>query len=189
MNPQEARRLLEALVFASPEPLSPKRATEVTGLDAATVTSLLRRVQDEYAARGSGLVLEEVAGGWRLATAPDFAVFVARLGRAPRQASLSPAALETLAIVAYRQPVTRAEVEEIRGVHADSALHTLEERGLIREVGRREGLGRPVEYGTTEVFLSAFGLRSLAELPALPDPASLPGGVADGDSPAGGEGE
>ncbi len=106
-----------------------------------------------------------------MVTAPDLAGWVARLGRAPRQAPLSPAALETLAIVAYRQPVTRAEIEAVRGVHSDSALRTLEERGLVRETGRRETLGRPVEYGTTAGFLAAFGLRGLEELPPLPEGA------------------
>lgn len=174
MNPQEALRLLEALVFASRDPLTPKVAAQVTGLDPATVSNLLRRLADEYGSRKAGVALEEVAGGWRMVTAPDLADAVARLGRAPRQASLSPAALETLAIVAYRQPVTKAEVEEIRGVHSDSALSTLEERGLIRETGRRAGVGRPVEYGTTDAFLCAFGLRSLADLPALADPDTDP---------------
>ncbi|HHW13850.1 MAG TPA: SMC-Scp complex subunit ScpB [Firmicutes bacterium] len=168
MNPQEALRILEALIFAAPEPLSAKEAGALLGLDSAEVKRLLHRLRDDYAARGGGLVVEEAAGGWRIVTAPELGEWVARLGRAPRQAPLSPAALETLAIVAYRQPVTRAEIEAIRGVHSESALHTLEERGLIREVGRREGLGRPVEYGTTEGFLSAFGLRNLEELPPLP---------------------
>lgn len=173
MNPKEACRLLEALVFASVGPLTTKAAREVTGLDAETVTHLMHSLRDDYLARRSGLVIEEVAGGWRLATAPDLAEAVTRLGRTPRQAPLSPAALETLAVVAYQQPATRAEVEAIRGVHSDSALRTLEERGLIREVGRREGLGRPVEYGTTEAFLTAFSLRSLSDLPPLPEiPAS-----------------
>ncbi|MDI6871307.1 MAG: SMC-Scp complex subunit ScpB [Bacillota bacterium] len=176
MKPQEALRMLEALVFAAPEPLRIKEAAEIVGLDTATTANLLRRLCDEYAARGAGLVLEEVAGGWRMVTAPDLAEAVARLGRSPRQGPLSPAALETLAIVAYRQPVTRAEVEAIRGVHSESALRTLEERGLIREVGRREGLGRPLEYGTTDAFLAAFGLRSLAELPPLPEPVLPPEG-------------
>lgn len=168
MRPQEARRALEALVFASPEPLSPKQAGEILGLDATTITHLLRTLQDEYTARGTGVLFEEAAGGWRMVTAPDLAEVIAALNRPSRQAPLSAAALETLAIVAYRQPVTRAELEAVRGVHSESALRTLEERGLIRELGRRDGLGRPVEYGTTAGFLAAFGLRSLAELPPLP---------------------
>lgn len=176
MNPQEALRLLEALVFASAEPLTVRAAAEAGGLDQTTIGSLLRRLRDDYAARGSGLELVEVGGGWRFVTAPDLAPEIARLGRAPRQATLSPAALESLAIVAYRQPVTRAEMEAVRGVNSESALRTLEERGLIREVGRREGLGRPVQYGTTEGFLVAFGLRSLVELPPLPEPAPPPQG-------------
>jgi segregation and condensation protein B len=161
---------LEALVFASPAPLTTKEAAALLGLDPATAGNLLRRLQDEHAARGSGLAVEEVAGGWRMVTTPDLSALIARLGRAPRQGTLSPAALETLAIIAYRQPATRAEVEAIRGVNSESALRTLEERGLLRELGRREGLGRPVEYGTTEGFLAGFGLRSLAELPPLPEP-------------------
>ncbi|MGE5552634.1 MAG: SMC-Scp complex subunit ScpB [Betaproteobacteria bacterium] len=170
LNLREAVRILEALVFAAPQPLSVKAAAAIVGLDASTVANLLHRLRDEYATRGAGLILEEVAGGWRMVTAPDLAEMVARLGRVPRQAPLSPAALETLAIIAYRQPVTRAEVEAIRGVSSESALRTLEDRGLIRQVGRREGLGRPVEFGTTEAFLAAFGLQSLADLPPLPEP-------------------
>jgi segregation and condensation protein B len=168
VNPQEALRILEALVFASPDPLTPKAAAEATDLDPETVAHLLRRLADDYQTRGAGLVLEEAAGGWRLVTAPDLSAWVLRLGRTPRQAPLSPAALEVLAIVAYRQPVTRAEIEALRGVNSDRALRTLEERLLVREVGRRDTLGRPVEYGTTDAFLLAFGLRNLGELPPLP---------------------
>jgi segregation and condensation protein B len=120
-----------------------------------------------YEARGSGLALREVAGGWRLFTHPDVAPFVEHFVRSSRHARLTKAALETLAIVAYKQPVTRHQVTSIRGVDSDGVLRALAERGLVTEVGRDDGPGRAVLFGTTSEFLEKLGLASLADLPAI----------------------
>jgi segregation and condensation protein B len=130
----------------------------------------------------SGLQLIEVGGGYRLCTRPEYGRYVERL-REPRHFRLSQAALETLAIVAYRQPVTRPEIEAIRGVSADSAVSTLIERGLIRECGQKQAPGRPMMYGTTELFLLQFGLNRLTDLPPIEFPSALPGVIADEDAP------
>ncbi|WP_341479003.1 SMC-Scp complex subunit ScpB [Heliobacterium chlorum] len=159
-------RVLEALLFVSSDPVPLDTLAEVTGLSAEEVRKLLNDLAAEYAEQGRGWQLEEVAGGFRLSTRPDFAPYIERLLRAPQQ-GLSTAALETLAIIAYNQPVTRLEVEQIRGVKSERSLATLLGKGLIQEVGRKDALGRPILYGTTEQFLRHFGLRNLEELPRL----------------------
>ncbi|MDI3281392.1 MAG: SMC-Scp complex subunit ScpB [Bacillota bacterium] len=167
MNPSEARAILEALIFAAVEPLPVEKAARILGLDEATVRRLAEQIKADCQAPDRGLTLEEVAGGLQLVTKPQYAPYLAQLGRADRPTALTPAALETLAIIAYRQPVSKAEIEEIRGVRVEGVLHNLEERGFIVEVGRKDAPGRPILYGTTELFLKAFGLRSLADLPPL----------------------
>ena len=119
---------------------------------------------------GRGISLREVAGGWRLATDPQCREDVERY-LLPPKTHMSQASLETLSIIAYLQPVTRAEIESLRGVNVDGVMQTLEERRLIKELGRKDTVGRPIIYGTTDLFLEAFGLRALDELPALPDGA------------------
>ncbi|MGZ4132113.1 MAG: SMC-Scp complex subunit ScpB, partial [Actinomycetota bacterium] len=136
-------------------------------LDRRTVESMCDRLQAGLEERGSGLVLRNVAGGWRLFTHPDAQPVVERFVLSSRQARLTKAALETLAIVAYKQPVTRHQVSGIRGVNSDGVLRALIDRGLIEEAGREEGPGRPVLYGTTPTFLERLGLPSLAALPSL----------------------
>jgi segregation and condensation protein B len=159
----EELRILEALLFAAEEPLDEKTlaARLPAGLD---VHALLTQLQQDYAARGVNLV--RVAGKWALRTAGDLAWLLTREAVVPRK--LSRAAIETLAIVAYHQPVTRAEIEEIRGVTTSKGtLDVLLETGWIRLRGRRKAPGRPVTYGTTEAFLSHFGLDALGDLPGL----------------------
>lgn len=174
---------LEAILFAAPEPLAPDQLAQVLGVEAPLVQAALRRLAEHYDGGGHGIELQRVGGGYRLVTRPRFAPYVARLNR-PRRVVLSHAALETLAIVAYRQPVTRAEIEALRGVGSESPLATLLEHGLVQEVGRKEAPGRPILYGTTRRFLEYLGLNDLAELPPLPEepPAALPeeGGGRDG---------
>ncbi|GIW39625.1 MAG: segregation and condensation protein B [Candidatus Binatia bacterium] len=160
------RSVVESLLFASPEPLSDRRLAELTGESASSVRRVLRELASEYAEAGRGIRLEEVAGGFQLRTAPENAAWVRALFR-ERPRRLGRAALETLAIVAYRQPITRAEIEEIRGVDVEGVLAGLVERGLVRICGRKETVGRPLLYGTTDAFLEQFGLRSLADLPPL----------------------
>ena len=169
-------RALEALFFVSDEPLTASVLAQALELDRRAVESLCDRLQGELEDRGSGLVLRNVAGGWRLYTHPDTAPVVEQFVLSSRQARLTKAALETLAIVAYKQPVTRHQISAIRGVNSDGVLRALSDRGLIEEAGREETPGRPVLFGTTPGFLERLGLPSLASLPSL---APLLGADAD----------
>ena len=183
--------ILEAILFVSGEPLSVDRMLgAVDGVDRAELTSALRALQADYAAEGRGLQLVEVAGGFQIATRPDCAPWIKRLERAKEGARLSRSAMETLAIVAYKQPVVRAEIEQLRGVDTAAVLKTLLERRLVRIVGRKDAPGRPIMYGTTRQFLQAFGLKDLSDLPALRDikelkeaePFTLPNLDVDADA-------
>lgn len=160
-------RALEALFFVSDEPLTASVLAQALDLDRRTVEGLCDRLAAELEARGSGLVLRQVAGGWRLYTHPDTASIVEQFVLSSRQARLTKAALETLAVVAYKQPVTRHQVNGVRGVNSDGVLRALMDRGLIEEVGREESPGRPVLLATTPGFLERLGLPSLASLPSL----------------------
>ncbi|OUM94897.1 MAG: SMC-Scp complex subunit ScpB [Firmicutes bacterium ZCTH02-B6] len=168
--------VLEAVLFASPEPVSLNDLARVTGWDQEGVHAALALLRQRLEAPDRGLCLLEVAGGWQLATKPELAELLQSL-LAPRPpAPLSQAALETLAIIAYRQPITRAEIEQLRGVRVDSALQSLLERELIEEAGRADAPGRPILYRTTPRFLEWTGLSSLADLPPLPEePPNSPG--------------
>jgi segregation and condensation protein B len=172
-------RALETLLFVSDEPLTPAVLSQALELDRRTVEGLCDRLQGELEARGSGLVLRNVAGGWRLFTHPDCQPIVERFVLSSRQARLTKAALETLAIVAYKQPATRHQVSAIRGVNCDGVLRALVDRGLIEESGRDEGPGRAVLYGTTPQFLERLGLPSLASLPSLAPLLGLDADVED----------
>ncbi|MGH7406708.1 MAG: SMC-Scp complex subunit ScpB [Candidatus Methylomirabilales bacterium] len=158
---------LEALLFASPDPLPRERLAELLPeLSAEELAAALAALRARYASPESGLMLDEVAGGFRLATRPEVADTLARLS-AVRPSRLSRPALETLAIIAYRQPITKAEVEAVRGVNIDGVLKTLGERDLIRILGRKREPGRPMLYGTSKAFLEYFGFQDLSELPTL----------------------
>jgi segregation and condensation protein B len=179
-------RALEALLFVSDEPLTAAVLAQALEVDRRTAEGLCDRLQRDLEERGSGLVLRSVAGGWRLYTHPDAAQVVEQFVLSSRQARLTKAALETLAIVAYKQPVTRHQVSGIRGVNSDGVLRALVDRGLIEEAGRAEAPGRPTLFATTPGFLERLGLPSLASLPSLApllDPASdqdsLSGAVGD----------
>jgi segregation and condensation protein B len=158
------QRSIEAVLFVASEALSIKALAKLTGAEEADVTVALQRIDEEFAERG--LVLREVAGGYRFASSPAARVAVEAY-LLPPKTNLSPAALETLAIVAYNEPVTKAQIEEIRGVSADSVIATLLDRRFIVESGRRESPGRPLLYKTTTDFLESFGLNSLDDLPAV----------------------
>jgi segregation and condensation protein B len=175
-------RLLEALFFVSDEPLATAVLAQELEVDRRAADALCERLARELDDRGSGLVLRNVAGGWRLFTHPDTAPVVERFVLSSRQARLTKAALETLGIVAYKQPVTRHQISAIRGVNSDGVLRALVDRGLIEEAGRDETPGRPLLYATTPAFLERLGLPSLASLPSL---APLLG--ADADAPDGSE--
>ena len=160
------KQIVEALLFAAEEPLSGRRLAGL--VDEATpglIADIVRELNADYFREARAFHVHEVAGGYRLVTRPEYATWVAEMrasGGAPR---LSQAALETLSIVAYKQPVTRAELESIRGVAVEGVLKTLVDRELVRVAGREEGLGRPLLYGTTDHFLEYFGLPSLDALP------------------------
>jgi segregation and condensation protein B len=163
----EQKRIVEALVLAAGEPLAPARiAQAVPGLSAARARELALELRAEYDRDERGFELVEVAGGFQLRTRPELGEFVQRL-EDERPARLSRAALETLSVVAYRQPVTRAEIEQVRGVDCGPVLRSLLERHLLRIAGHRDVPGRPMLYGTTRRFLEVFGLPSLEELPSL----------------------
>lgn len=180
-EPGEARpptpaRILEALLFSTDEPLTLDRLREAAGLDdGAETRALLEALAAEYESTGRAFSLEEIAHGWQLLTRPEFATYLARLKRRPDRARLSAAALETLAVVAYQQPVLRTDVEKIRGVACGEMLRTLMERDLVRVAGRAEEPGAPLLYGTTSRFLAEFGLRGLKDLPTARDLPPPPG--------------
>ncbi len=163
MESTELKNLLECLLFVAAEPLDEARLSALCEAPAATVHSLLEELRQEYQGRGFGL--RQIAGGWQFFSQPAFLPFIEKLYR-PKMAKLSKAGLETLAIIAYKQPITRQEVENIRKVGVDSVISTLLEKDLIQEVGRRNVPGRPILYGTTDAFLAFFGINSLDELPA-----------------------
>lgn len=178
---------VEALLFAAPEPLPAERIADALEVERPLVEAALERLAQHYAAGPHGIELHRVGGGYRLVTQPRYAPVIERLER-PRRAVLSHAALETLAIVAYRQPITRAEIEALRGVSSESPLATLLEHGLICELGRKEAPGRPILYGTTRRFLEYVGINDLSELPPLEDgqPAEAVAAVVGGGNADGG---
>jgi len=159
-------KLLEAALFASPRPI-PFDALATLDADAspAALSSALDELREHYDVDGHGVELVEQGGGWQILTRPEYTEAIERAQVSVRPQRLSSPSLETLAIIAYRQPIGRAEIEEIRGVAVGSVLKSLHERNLIDIVGRSEGIGRPLLYGTTPLFLEQFGLRHLEELP------------------------
>ena len=175
MEDHELKSILESLLFVSTEPLVLDQLDRVLMLqgqelvDKERVVAMMQKLQEEYREMGRGLQLVEVAGGYQLTTRPENAPWVKQLHAVRTASRLSRPALETLAIVTYRQPVTTPEIEAIRGVDCSGVLKTLLERRLIKIVGRKEAVGKPMLYGTTQDFLQHFGLRDLSELPPLKD--------------------
>lgn len=155
---------LEALLFAAGEPITKEQIAEFMDTGIIEVSDLLRKLDKEL--RGRGIILREVANGWQLSTRPEYFPIVEKLSETFTQ-KLSTAMMETLSIIAFMQPVTRVEIEEIRGVNVDRAISKLSELEFIEEVGRKSVLGRPILYGTTENFLRAFGIKSLKEFANL----------------------
>lgn len=169
MDPDLLLRALEAVIFASAEPLAAAKLQAVfapDGVEGEALDEALLSLRDSCS--GRGIELLEVAGGYQFRTRPEVGPWVARI-ETPRPVRFSRAAMEALAVVAYRQPVTRAEMEEVRGVDCGGVLKTLLDRGLVRILGKKEVPGRPILYGTSKKFLEAFGLASLAQLPSLRD--------------------
>ena len=157
---------LECLLFLAEEPLPDEELTRMLETTPAQTQEVIRELAAQY--EGRGLQLAKIAGGWQLCTRPEYAPFIARMHE-PEKVRMSRAALETLAIIAYRQPITRPEIEAVRGVNVDGVIVRLLEYGLIEEQGRKEAPGRPMLYGTTEDFLVHFGLDSVKDLPQLPE--------------------
>ena len=165
---EQAKRALEALLFAADEPLSIARMREVLGgLDARQIRRLVAGLRQDYEREGRAFTIEEIAEGYQMLTRAEFASLIKELYGTRRSQALSPAALEALAIIAYKQPIKRTDIEDIRGVDSSAVLRTLLERRLIKIAGRDAGLGRPILYGTTKKFLEFFGLRNLGDLPKL----------------------
>lgn len=163
MTLQEAELIIEALIFAAESPLSAEDLGEIVGLDRVAVESVVDTIRRRY--QSGALMIRNVGGGYQIVTKPHFADWLEKLNRTVINTPLSMAAVETVAIIAYEQPVTKAEIEQIRGVRSDSPLNSLLERELICEQGRKQAPGRPILYGVTPKFFSWFGLRSLDELP------------------------
>lgn len=160
------RCAVEALLFSTDKPLGAGKIADILGAgDGRTVRQAVKTLQQEYEAGGRAFQIEEIAGGFQIFTLPEYHPYVMRLGKAVKEEKVSQAALETLAIIAYRQPILRADIESIRGVQCGPILRALIERGLVKVVGKSEELGRPLLYGTTRKFLEVFGLKSVSDLP------------------------
>jgi len=172
----ERSGIIEALIFVSDEPLTLKTIAAVLKEEKTLVEESVKALAEEFNARNGGLQLREVAGGWQFATRPEHHEYVRRLLRTRPSAKLTIASLETLAVIAYRQPVTVPEILEIRGVQSPSAIKTLLDKKLIVAKGRKEAVGRPMMYGTSKDFLLQFGLKDLTELPSVEDFQDLSGG-------------
>lgn len=175
-NAAERSAIIEALIFVSEEPLSAKTMAEVLREDREVVEAAVAELAKEFNGRNGGLQLREVAGGWQFATRPEYHEHVRAYLKSRPSAKLSIASLETLAVVAYKQPVTVPEILEIRGVQSPSSIKTLLDKKLIVAKGRKETVGRPMMYGTSKDFLIQFGLKDLGELPSMEDFQDLSGG-------------
>lgn len=192
MADREAARAIEAVLMVAEEPVDPQLLGQLLELSPTVVEELCAALAAEYEQEARGFVLVRVAGGYRFQSHPELAPYVERFVLDGQPAKLSAAALETLAIVAYKQPVSRAQVSAIRGVNADAVMRSLQQRGLLLETGRDPGPGQAILYGTTPLFLERLGLDSLGDLPPLADfvpeasvVEALERGLGVGDEPAG----
>ncbi len=172
----ELRSVTEALIFVADEPITAKMIADVVKVDRDAVEKVIAALVAEYDEGNGGLQLREIAGGWQIATRAEFHEHVRAYLKSKPSAKLSLASLETLAVIAYKQPVTVPEILEIRGVQSPSAIKTLLDKRLIVAKGRKETVGRPMMYGTSKEFLIQFGLRDLSELPSIEDFQDLAGG-------------
>lgn len=161
--------IVEALIFVADEPITVKLLAEVLEEDRESIEAAVEALKNEYETRESGLQLREIAGGWQISTRTEFHEEVRKFLKTRPSAKLSLASLETLAVIAYKQPVTVPEILEIRGVQSASAIKTLLDKRLIVAKGRKETVGRPMQYGTSKDFLIQFGLKDLSELPSIED--------------------
>lgn len=171
----ELKAITEALIFVAEEPLDAKTIAKVLRIDQTMVDEAIQSLVTDYASRTGGLQLREIAGGWQISTRPEYHENVRAYLKSKPSAKLSLASLETLAVIAYKQPVTVPEILEIRGVQSPSAIKTLLDKRLIVAKGRKETVGRPMMYGTSKEFLIQFGLKDLSELPSIEDFQDLAG--------------
>jgi len=173
----ERKAIIEALIYVSDEPLNAKSIAEVLKEDQSVIEAGIGSLVEEFNGRNSGLQLREVAGGWQFATRPEYHEHVRAFLKWKPSAKLSLASLETLAVIAYKQPITVPEILDIRGVQSPSSIKTLLDKKLIVAKGRKEAIGRPMMYGTSKEFLIQFGLKDLSELPSIEDFEDLASGI------------
>jgi len=173
----ELKAIVESLIFVAEEPINAKTIADVVDLDRETVEKAIEGLAEDYDVRPGGLQLREIAGGWQIATKAEHHEHIRTYLKSKPSAKLSLASLETLAVIAYRQPVTVPEILEIRDVQSPSAIKTLLDKRLIVAKGRKETVGRPMMYGTSKEFLIQFGLKDLSELPSIEDFQDLAGGM------------
>ena len=178
LSASELAAVSEALIFVADEPISARTISEVLRIGQDQVQVAIEQLAEEFNARNGGLHLREIAGGWQLATRPEHHEHVRAFLKSRPSAKLSLASLETLAVIAYKQPITVPEILEIRGVQSPSAIKTLLDKRLIVAKGRKETIGRPMMYGTSKDFLIQFGLKDLSELPSIEDFEDLAGGAS-----------
>ncbi|MGM7701734.1 SMC-Scp complex subunit ScpB [Pseudalkalibacillus sp. Hm43] len=166
----EQKAIIEGLLFVvGDEGLESKQAADILQIEVAEADELIQEMKEEYQSEARGIEIVEIAGAFQFTTKAKHISYYERFVESPTTSSLSQAALETLAIIAYKQPITRAEIEDIRGVKTEKPIQTLSSKQLVKEVGRAEGTGRAILYGTTRDFLEYFGLRALEDLPSLPE--------------------
>ncbi len=167
-SPNETKKIVEALLFAVHEPISVRKISEaVEGTDAKQIKEIIQQLREEYDTNDRAFQIEEIANGFQLLSRPEYHGWISKIRKKTSEAKLSQAAIETMAIIAYKQPIIRAEVEAIRGVQSGQMIRTLIEKGLVKITGRDEVLGRPLLYGTTKMFLEHFGLKSTKDLPKV----------------------
>jgi segregation and condensation protein B len=173
MDLKEYKAALEAMLFANADPVGQDKLADALGIEEPVVERILSDLRSDYNNQDRGLCLLQLAGRWQMATKKEYGEFIKKILDTRRNTPLSPAALETLTIVAYNQPVSRSFIEQVRGVDSSSSVSSLQEKGLIEEAGRLDLPGRPVSFRTTDAFLRTFGLTSLAELPPLHEDAEM----------------
>jgi len=176
LSAAELRGAVESLIFVAEEPIAARAIADVLKIDVTTIDETIGDLATEFDRRSGGLQLREIAGGWQIATRPEYHEHIRAYLKSKPSAKLSLAALETLAVIAYKQPVTIPEILDIRGVQSPSAIKTLLDKRLIVARGRKETVGRPMMYGTSKEFLIQFGLKDLSELPSIEDFQDLAGG-------------
>jgi len=167
MDIRKIKAVIECLLFVSGDPVSLKDLSSVLDVDQNTLKKIINQLIDDYEDNSRGIKLIEINGSYQLCSKPELYDFVEKLLKPKAKAGLSQASLETLSIIAYKQPITKSAIDEVRGVKSDACITRLLEKDMIKEVGRMEGPGRPILYGTTDTFLRLFGLRSINELPPL----------------------